>query len=364
MKGSFAAVTGLAVALLGSGVVLAAASWTPATSLHVARTAFAAATLGDGSVLVVGGSPGSSAGSSAERYDPGTDRWVVTGSLATPRVGPTLAALPDGGAVVVGGTGPSGLLASAERYDATSGSWSDAGTLGTARTNHSMTVLADGRVLMAGGVSANGGATNEVEIFDPASNTWARAASLRNPRYNHSATLLRDGRVLVAGGFTPGSFHTATKKAEVYDPVADRWDVVAPMDEKRAVHAATLLADGRVLVAGGVSSPPNALVLTATAEVFDPARGAWTTVGSLGVARRAMSAVATGGAPMIVGGIDASGSLTATVERYDPSSETWGLDTSMSIARAPVLVRLLDGRILAIASIGRITIATVEVASP
>ena len=141
------------------------------------------------------------------------------------------------------------------------------------RKPHSHDRLADGRVLVVGGTSAKGGATNEVEIYDPVTDAWTRADPIKNPRYNHTATILADGRVLVAGGFTPGAFHTATKKAEVYDPAADRWTVVSSMLEPRAVHAAVLLADGRVLVAGGVTSPPNVLTVTERTEIWNPARG-------------------------------------------------------------------------------------------
>ena len=356
----------IAVALLAlaAGPVLAAASWSAAGPLNLARTAFAAATLADGSVLVAGGAPGAVVGHTAERYDPNLDTWTTTGTLSAGRTGHALVALVDGGALVTGGTGAAGFLRTAERFDEGASTWTPASPMATARANHTATILADGRVLVVGGTSAKGGATNEVEIYDPVTDAWTRADPIKNPRYNHTATILADGRVLVAGGFTPGAFHTATKKAEVYDPAADRWTVVSSMLEPRAVHAAVLLADGRVLVAGGVTSPPNVLTVTSGSEIWDPATRAWTTTGSLEVPRRAIEAERLAdGSVLVAGGFDA-GALTATTERYDPAAGAWSMTASLATARAPVLVQLVDGRVLAIASIGGVRTTAVEAYMP
>ena len=345
--------------------VLAAGTWSAGGSLNLGRTAFPATVLEDGSVLVAGGAPGGTVGATAERYDPITDTWTLTGNLAVARTGPALAALDDGGALVAGGAGASGLLRSAERLDAATDEWTAAPPMATGRMNHTATSLADGRVLVVGGVTDNGGATNEVEIYDPVTDAWTRADSLHNPRYNHTATLLLDGRVLIVGGFTPGSFHTATKKVEIYDPVTDRWAVVGSMSERRAVHAATRLDDGRVLVAGGVTSPPNVLTVTASVEIFDPATAAWSAAPSMAAARRAVDAVTLpDGTVLVAGGFLASGNLTATAERFDVLDGAWSAEPGLSSARAPHLTELFDGRVLAIASIGRVTTTVVDVYQP
>ena len=344
--------------------VIAASSWTQAANLLAGRTNFATTTLTDGHVLVAGGSPGSIVGAEAERYEQASDSWTRVGNLVVGRSGFTLSALSDGRGLAVGGNSATGLQSSVEVYDPTTGSWTTASPMHTARANHSATVLADGRVLVAGGVVAKGGATNEAEIYDPATSVWTRVDSLHNPRYNHTSTLLADGRVLIAGGFTPGSNHSPTKKAEVYDPVADRWDVVGSMTVARGVHAAVLLADGTVLVAGGVISPPNALVVTATSEVFDPAHLDWRTTGSMTMPRRAVDAARLGDGSTLVAGGFGPAALTATAERYDPGTGSWSQTASMSVARAPLLQKLADGRVLAIASIGGLTTTAVETYLP
>ena len=88
-----------------------------------------------------------------------------------------------------------------------------------------------------------------LEAFDAGANTWTRLASLHGLRSGHTATLLADGRVLVAGG-EDGTAVLAS--AEIYDPGTNSWTEVAPMGRARLNHAASLLPDGSVLVADDV----------------------------------------------------------------------------------------------------------------
>ena len=366
MRGQWKSVIGLALAVITpTATVLGASSWVAADSLNRARLSFAAATLDDGTVLVAGGSPGGLVGATGETYDAGSEQWTLTANLLIGRSGHTLSALDDGRALAVGGNSASGLQASSELFDPGTSSWTLAAPLAVPRTNHSATVLGDGRVLVAGGNANNGGATNEVEIYDPTANSWSRADSLRNPRYNHSATLLADGRVLVAGGFTPGSFHTPLKTAEVYDPQRDSWSIVGAMEVARAVHAAALLPDGRVLVAGGVTNPPNTITVTDSTELFDPTTERWVATGSLNVPRRAIeAALLSDGTVLVAGGFDNANALTASAEVYNAVTGAWSNVPSMSLARAPRLVTLADGRVMAIASVGRVRTAVVEIFTP
>ncbi|MHC4340301.1 MAG: Ig-like domain-containing protein [Planctomycetota bacterium] len=142
-----------------------------------------------------------------------------------------------------------------------------------ARAAHVQIKLGDGRVLLAGGESSDTPfiPISHCEIFDPSSFTFGPAASMVVARSFAHATLLQDGRVLVTGGQSvdAAGFHFRAD-AELYDPVADRWTLVAsPMAEARSAHFSLLTPGGEVLVIGGV---PGRNV----AEFFDPMTLAFT----------------------------------------------------------------------------------------
>ena len=93
------------------------------------------------------------------------------------------------------------------------------------------------------------------------------------PRHLHASVALADGRVLVTGGLV-GSHHgtgMATNSVQIHDPMSDTWVSVAPMLSTRARHAAVLLPDQRVAVLGGFSISPLDSV-----EIYDPRSDTWT----------------------------------------------------------------------------------------
>ena len=133
-------------------------------------------------------------------------------------------------------------------------------------------LLHDGDVLVAGGAPPGGGnASTSAELYDPATGTWSGTGSLVTGRIGAAATLLPDGRVLVTGGCTAECGNQpGLSSAEIYNPGQfGFFSQAAPMTQGRVFHAATLLANGDVLVAGGdarYSGPA-----TSTAEVYTPA---------------------------------------------------------------------------------------------
>jgi hypothetical protein len=227
----------------------------PTGSLNEGRVLHTATLLADGRVLVAGGIGVSGDLVSVELYDPATGTWSLTGSLGTRRDGHTATLLPDGRVLVVGGYGDDGYLASVEVYDPALGIWSPVDELSTARWYHTATLLPDGRVLVAGGFGIEG-ALADAWLYDPTAapgSAWSPTGTMITSRGMHTATLLPDGRILVVGGLGGHGPEGYLPGAEVYDPVLGTWSLTGSMSVPRAVHSATLLVAGRVLVAGGMA---------------------------------------------------------------------------------------------------------------
>jgi hypothetical protein len=143
--------------------------------------------------------------------------------------------------------------------DPATGSWTATSDLITARYiagdnvgSHTATLLPNGKVLVAGGVNIADNAFNPLataELYDPATGQWSATGSLTAPRVGQTATLLPNGKVLVAAGY--GDNESQLISAELYDPATGRWSVTRSLNTARGNHTATLLANGKVLVAGG-----------------------------------------------------------------------------------------------------------------
>src|SRR5262249_17436862 len=103
------------------------------------------------------------------------------------------------------------------------------------------------------------------------------------------------------------------------------------MSTVRSRHTAALLSSGKVLVAGGITGTTAATV-TASAEVYDPTAGTWSTTGAMATARYRHVPVIYAGKPLVIPG-DGSTALTATVEQYAPTAGTWSVFNSLNTAR-------------------------------
>ena len=282
--------------------------------------------LKNGKVLVAGGANGGDPGStlsSAELYDPATGRWSPTGSMTTPRDGGTATLLGDGRVLVAGGTnegsGSPGLayLSSAELYNPASGTWTSTGSMTAPRAGATATLLGVGKVLVAGGTDGGDVSSflTSAELYNPASGTWTSTGSMTTPRASANASLLKNGKVLVAGGDNGGSPSnsgpTFLSSAELYNPASGTWSSTGAMTTPRSQAAATVLQDGAVLEAGGESADSNDAVV-ASAEVYDPASGTWSSAGTMTTPRAGATAnLLRDGEVLVAGGNSNTGFLSS-----------------------------------------------------
>jgi len=188
------------------------------------------------------------------------------------------------------------------------------------RYAHLATVLADGRVLVGGGVNVpNQGGISSAEVYDPASDTWSAVCPMTQVRQtddNGRPAQLRlvSGDVLSVGGYN--RVHGVLRTAERYAAGKGSWTVTSPMTAVReALHTATLLTAGTVLVVGGLDD--NGPVQSA--EVYDPATETWSTLPAPGTPRAAHTAVRMAdGRVLVAGGVDGTGGTSASAELFTP----------------------------------------------
>jgi N-acetylneuraminic acid mutarotase len=296
--------------------------------------------------------------------------WTTTGSLATGRTLHTATLLSNGKVLVVGGQSvgtPFATFASAELYDPTAGTWSATGALATARANHIAVRLLNGKVLIAGGNSIESSSRlASAEVYDPATGTWSTTGSMASARQQPVAVLLPDGKVLVAGGFGAGADLNALSTAEIYDPAVGTWSATGSMTVARAGHSGELLANGKVLVAGGANGTFASPTLLASAELYDVTARTWTSTGSFSTARGFHRAIALPtGKVLMVGGSNFVSTVFDDADLYDATANNWAPTARMLAARVSHTATLLqNGRVLVAGGGGASVLARVEVYNP
>src|SRR6266542_868470 len=290
---------------------------TSAAVMNVARSQHFSVTLSDGRVLVGGGvSSGGGTTNSAEVYDPSADSWTQINPMTSARANATAALLQDGRVLIASGDNSGNPSNTIEIYDPSTGTFNFGGTLFSPRTRHAMAVLSDGRVLIVGG-SDGTNALASSDIFDPSSGTISAGPSLATARYGHSATTLLDGTVLITGGATTGSNGTIElASAELFDPSTGTFSTAsANLVTARQGHQAFLLPNNNnVLIVGGTSGGQP----IAASELFSPWQGTFAATGANITSRSAAvgSATKQDGFLLAAGGSDASGNALASTELY------------------------------------------------
>jgi PKD repeat protein len=228
------------------------------------------------------------------------------------------------------------------------GNWTTTGAIGTSeRFAFPLTVLPNGEVLASGGQAVFQSVTYyESDLYNPTNGTWQPTTGYMNyARQNHTTTLLTNGLVLAAGGVTDGAGGGPLSTCELFSPATSLWTNTISMKTARYSHTAVLLTNGLVLVAGGISNS----VTLASSELYNPAAGTWTPTGNLNTPRSSASAfLLTNGTVLVVGGQGASSTALSSAEIYNPGTGLWRYTTSpMLMAQYQPISQLLpDGQVL------------------
>jgi hypothetical protein len=282
----------------------------------------------------------------------------------TARSSPSATLMPNGQVLVAGGVGPGGTYLASTEINGVSGG----AAMSVARASHTATVLPDGDVLVTGGINGSG-VIQSVEVYTPATNHWSLLGNMTTPRYNHTATLLNtgpnSGSVLICGGQIDGA-GDVTNACDLFTPSGPGAGSISAgpaLEVGCALHTAVILTDGSVWIAGGWNPTFAATsgYLPTTQRL--PPGGSFSSITPLNEARAYHTATVMGdGRVLIAGGHNGDmnfnndqGALETT-EIFDPISNSVAPSAPLSIRRFQhTAVLLPDGTVTFRGGLGNIT---------
>jgi N-acetylneuraminic acid mutarotase len=273
--------------------------------LNDSRCGQAATLLGDGRVVVIGGAANTllPSGSPGEILSDG--QWTrLTGPAF---ISPKTVLLPNGEILVLDPT----LRPRAYLFNPADLSFRrTAGDYTGTYTDVTLTLMKTGKVLILGSSTSL-----SVEIYDPLTGTFSTAAPLSKKIIGHTATLLPDGRVIIAGGQEVGN--PPLREVHLYDPLGNTWNATGSLMVGRRNHSAVLLPDGRPVILGG----EGATEAIGSVEIYDRATGTWSAAGDLTVPRHRHDTLLTlKGKLLTFGGIDRFDDPYRTAEQFTPAN--------------------------------------------
>ena len=282
----------------------------------------------------------------------------------------TLTLLENGNLMVVGGTKDGQRsLGSVEIYDPTDEEWTITTDLSNPRMRHTSTLLASGDVLIVGGYSGDGNghpslykhfngpgnfSLSSCEIFDSTTGSLTIAPSLELGRFWHGAVVLADGKVLIIGGLNVT--HGVLGSCEIYDPVSNQWTNASPLIIPRVRFTTTILENGSVLVTGGHTGQKKEPF--ASCELYVPEQDRWYEVSPMNRGRGYHAGVILADGRLLVSGGFASKGFPdwSDSELYDPASDNWILTGNLSLPRHNHVMTGLDsGEVLVIGGSNSLT---------
>jgi hypothetical protein len=233
------------------------------------------------------------------------------------------------------------------------GAFVETGNMSTPRELHTATLLNNGKVLIAGGRTRSGpceGIIASAELYDPTAGSFTPTGAMMTPRRSHTATLLPDGKVVVAGGYTSVANRFSVGRlagAELYDPSTGTFTPTGSMLTTHACHSGTLLGNGKVLFAG---DSQDLIGHSAITELYDPTTGTFAATGTHADPRGdsllcPWTVLLPDGKVLIASDCDSA-------ELFDPSEGTLRPTgrSSLCTNNAGTAVPLPDGRVLAVGS--------------
>ena len=262
----------------------------------------------------------------------------------------------------------------ADLYDPSTNRFTRTGDMNLGRADAQVVLLQDGRVLAIGGrknTASQYDATSSVEIYDPTSATWTTTGSLLTARKYHFAIVLANGKVLVGGGISDTGAHLLT--SELYDPTTGIWSATGNMPGERDAMGVALLPNGNVFIAGGYGYESGVWKQLSSAAEYNVASGTWSPISASmnsphgnGLVTLALS----DGRILIAGGQLAGGESSSMIDIYNPTTQTFVSSTTqrnLNLRRAYFTAHLLqDGKIVFIGGHDGVSssTSTVEVYDP
>jgi hypothetical protein len=297
----------------------------------------------------------------ADVWDPSTNRWGATSGLNVDRSNYAAIVLQTGRVLVAGGYAPSpyACYSSAKLYDPEQWTWTQTtGLMNWARCDPAYAMLSDGKVLLAGGQDIKENSLSNAEIYDPDTQKWTMVASMPSARVGGQAVTLKGGQVLVVGGHAGDTWEDLSS-AVLYDPTSGKWSTVADLSAAPEGQLVALPDGGALMVENKTYDYEADKWILRASERFNPSTLNWTKVGPMMQAREwpVVTSLADGRV-LVAGGVvevawpgqeelDKVSTLTATTDIFDPATNSWSAGPSMpDIRDNGAAVLLKDGSVL------------------
>jgi len=221
-------------------------------------------------------------------------------------------------------------LAMASRGDGGVGDWQTLAPMPSARQELATAVL-NGKIYVIAGFDSSGVSTSTVDVYNPATNSWASAQPIPIAN-NHNNAAVAAGKLYTFGGVSNAAF--------AYEPALDAWSPVASMNFQHGGTAAVGVINDKIYVAGGNGGAVQQREL----EVYDPVANTWTNLAPMNVPRNHTGGGVINGKLYVVGGRDSTNAPTA-LEVYDTQSNTWTSLAPMPTARSGIGVGVVNGEL-------------------